>query len=134
MAASPAPVVSLIRMEPTPAAELRFDGAAYSLDALQRAAYRLAASAASEFRVEGSDLVCSLYPAGDEVDAAALAYEMRTLALDEVLRERIRTETAAVRNTILALAFSRTGLTDNETSPGGTLPAVPDPADERSDP
>ena len=45
--------------------------------------------------------------AADEVVA-----EFRSEVLDQVLRERIRAETADVRNLVLALAFSKTGLTE----------------------
>jgi His-Xaa-Ser system protein HxsD len=41
-----------------------------------------------------------------------LVADFRNEVLDQVLRERIRAETSDIRNLVLALAFSRTGLAD----------------------
>lgn len=90
-----------------------FDLGAYSLDAVQRAAYRLSARASSEIAVEEKTIEVVLRPLGDE-DLATIAGELRSEALDQVLRERIREETADVRNLVLAVAFSRTGLTEGD--------------------
>ena len=90
-----------------------FDPGAYSLDAVQRAAYRLSARASSEITLEETTIEVVLRPLGDE-DVATLVAELRGEALDQVLRERIREETADVRNLVLALAFSRTGLAEGD--------------------
>jgi His-Xaa-Ser system protein HxsD len=88
-----------------------FDLGAQSLDAVQRAAYRLSDRASFEITVgEGSAEVLLTPTEGG--DRARLEAELRNEVLDQVLRERIREETADVRNLILALAFSRTGLTE----------------------
>jgi His-Xaa-Ser system protein HxsD len=50
------------------------------------------------------------------VDVVETVREFRIEVLDYVLRERIRNETAPVRNTILAMAFSRVDL-DEESRP-----------------
>jgi His-Xaa-Ser system protein HxsD len=50
----------------------------------------------------------------NDVDFATLVSELRCEVLDQVLRERIRAETADVRNLVLALAFSRTGLAESD--------------------
>ena len=48
-------------------------------------------------------------------DVEALIGEFRNEVLDETLRSRVRDETREVRNLILALAFSNTGLVTPKT-------------------
>lgn len=102
-------------MNPTTASSaatrvLSFDPRTTSIDALQRAAYRLSDRLSVDIRL-GEAIECTLFAAaGHEPDELAMA--LRNAVLDEVLRERIRDETAATRNVILALAFSQTGLGD----------------------
>jgi His-Xaa-Ser system protein HxsD len=94
-----------------PTIELEFDAAAHSVDAVQRAGYRFIDRFATDVRVQGGVLRCILHFAGtadppSEEDLVSFRAEV----LDQVLRERIRGETAGVRNVILSLAFSKTGL------------------------
>jgi His-Xaa-Ser system protein HxsD len=88
--------------------QVEFDLAAVSVDAVQRAAYRLSDRISIDLKVDGKKILCRLYSSraheGDD-----LAGEFRKEVLDQVLRERIRVETEPARNLILALAFSRTG-------------------------
>jgi His-Xaa-Ser system protein HxsD len=78
----------------------------HSLDAIQRAAYRLVDQLDVESDRDGDVYRCVLRPhAGDHVADDVVA-EFRAEVLDQVLRERIRAETADVRNAVLALAFS----------------------------
>lgn len=93
--------------------DITFDAAAYSVDAIQRAAYRFSDRFSCDL-VTGSDAhrcILTVPRQGDEAIEALLA-DFRTEVLDQVLRERIRAETREVRNVILALAFSNTGLID----------------------
>lgn len=90
-----------------------FDLEAYTLDAVQRAAYRLSDRASCEFTVDNGSLEVDLTPVGNG-DAAALLAELRNESLDQILRARIRDETAEVRNLVLALAFSRTSLNESD--------------------
>jgi His-Xaa-Ser system protein HxsD len=88
-----------------------FDLDAQSLDAVQRGAYRLSGRASFEIVVAAGTAEVVVTPTEGE-DAAALEAELRNEVLDQVLRERIREETTDVRNLVLALAFSRTGLAE----------------------
>ena len=88
--------------------ELEFNPATVSVDAIQRAAYRLSDRLAIDLRV-GEPVVCVIHIADGE-DPELLLFEFRNEVLDQVLREKIRTETEAARNLILSLAFSRTGV------------------------
>jgi His-Xaa-Ser system protein HxsD len=90
-----------------------FDLCNHSPDAVQRAAYRLSDRASCEIVVGESAIEVVLTPLGD-ADATTIVAELRNEALDQVLRERIREETRDMRNLVLALAFSRTGLIEGD--------------------
>lgn len=88
-----------------------FDAALYSADAIQRAAYRMLDRCALDLRRAGDLLIARLIAIeGADWDEREVAADFRNEVTDEVLRERIRDETSAVRNLVLALAFSETGL------------------------
>lgn len=91
-----------------------FDRNSHSIDAVQRAAYRFSDRISCEIHPDGEliEVRAALLNAEDDPDA--LIAEFRNEVLDQVLRERIRAETADVRNLVLALAFSRTGLADTD--------------------
>ena len=89
-----------------------FDLKAYSTGAVQRAAYRISDRASCEILVGDGTLEVELSALAEDSDLDRFVAELRNEALDEVLRERIREETAEVRNLVLALAFSRTGLAE----------------------
>jgi His-Xaa-Ser system protein HxsD len=91
-----------------------FDPAAHSVDAIQRAAYHLSDRATFEVVVAEGGITVTVSPLAEEGDLAGLVAELRSEVLDQVLRERIRSETADVRNLVLALAFSRTGLAETD--------------------
>jgi His-Xaa-Ser system protein HxsD len=78
----------------------------HSLESIQRAAYRLVDQLDVAIDREDDVYRCVLRArASDQLDDE-LVSEFRAEVLDQALRERIRAETAEVRNAILALAFS----------------------------
>lgn len=90
---------------------LTFDGGCYSADAVQRALYRFSDRLSGQVSVEAHTVECVLsVDVDDDAKAEAVLNDFRTEALDQTLRERIRVETAEVRNLVLALAFSNSGL------------------------
>lgn len=94
--------------------ELEFDTSASSLDAVQRAAYRFSDRLSSELTLDGTLIRCVLHFSPDAADdIEATVADFRNEVLDQTLRERIRGETQDVRNLILALAFSNTGLVED---------------------
>lgn len=95
-------------------AQVSFDRSTMSLDALQRAAYALADVMTVDIAATGDTYVCTLYPRESAADLAGLAHRIRTEAIDQALRLRIAEQTESVRNLIFALAFSQTGLADEE--------------------
>lgn len=92
--------------------EVRFASDVYSLDAIKKAAYRFGDRCAFDLRSEDGHYVAVLLFSDDlsDSDASALERDFRNEVLDYDLRESIATETAGVRNAVLAYAFSRTGL------------------------
>jgi His-Xaa-Ser system protein HxsD len=93
---------------------LSFDQAVHSIDAVQRAAYRLSDRISCEISVADGSIEVRATVLDQETELNELFAEFRTEVLDQVLRERIRAETADVRNLVLAMAFSRTGLVDTD--------------------
>ena len=95
--------------------EVELDGAIHPLDAIQRAAYRMLSRCTVDVRKHDQDYVCRLRPKKAlQQQEAGLADDFRAEVLDEILRARIRAETENVRNLILSVAFSETGLGDKD--------------------
>jgi len=92
-----------------------FDSTLHSGDAVQRAIYRLSDRLSCDLERDGEAWRCRLHIDTSEVPIAdSVASDFRNEVVDQVLRERIRDETEGVRNLILALAFSKTELTETE--------------------
>jgi His-Xaa-Ser system protein HxsD len=92
-----------------------FDLGCYSVDAVQRALYRFSDRLSSNVAVDGGIVRCTLFiDSVDSGEVQGVVADFRNEVLDETLRARVREETAEVRNLILALAFSNSGLVDAE--------------------
>lgn len=98
---------------------VRVDLTVYSLDSIKRAAYRLTDRFALDLRVEDNTAMCDLiFDEGTSAEAMEQGTsQFRKELLDQDLRTSINHETAAVRNLILAHAFSKTGLIGDESVP-----------------
>jgi His-Xaa-Ser system protein HxsD len=93
---------------------LSFDRAGHSLDAVQRATYRFSDRLSCDISEGDSAIEVTVHIDDPETDAVALLANFRNEVLDQVLRQRIRAETGDVRNLVLALAFSKTGLVEGD--------------------
>lgn len=96
---------------------LAYDATLYDPEALQKAAYRgLEAFTANIFRDGKGQFQCVLEPnpgiGGEAFNAAVLNFKKDVL--DYQLRLKLKVETEPVRNLILGIAFSRTGLRGGE--------------------
>jgi His-Xaa-Ser system protein HxsD len=89
-----------------------FDRVGHSVDSVQRAVYRLSDRLSCEISSTDELIEVRLSLLDESQDPDRLVAEFRNEVLDQVLRERIRAETADLRNLVLALAFSRTGLAE----------------------
>jgi His-Xaa-Ser system protein HxsD len=93
-----------------------FDTRVYALPIIKKAAYRYLKSFATEITLEGDTWICTLkFVAPTDADVVQAAErDLRAEVLYQDLRASIARETEPVRNAILALAFSRTGLQESE--------------------
>jgi His-Xaa-Ser system protein HxsD len=87
---------------------LNFDDTVYSLDTVKKAAYRLSDRIAIEISLAPAQIICdvSFSPPVGEAEQTAIIAAFRNELLDQDLRESIGRETTAVRNAVLAVAFS----------------------------
>jgi His-Xaa-Ser system protein HxsD len=84
----------------------------YSLDTVKRAAYKFTAQFSFTFGMADSKIECAAVPLVPLTTSERGDFEKRfqNELLDQDLRHRIAEETSGLRNTILAHAFSNTGL------------------------
>lgn len=103
-------------MEKAEAIVLTFPANVYPLDVLKKAAYRLSAAFSFEFATGEESSTVTMFPRAKttEAEQIELVHQFRTEVLDQDLRTTIAVETEAVRNAVLAHAFSRTGLQDEQ--------------------
>lgn len=95
-----------------PTVELVYDQRLYDPQAIQKAAYAGLAAFTLDLKIEGEQLRCTLL---SNLTTSAEAFEQaveefRKDVLDHQLRLKLKAETEPVRNLILGIAFSKTGL------------------------
>ncbi len=97
-----------------------FDTNIFTVETVKKAAYRCLDRVTVDFHIDGSILTCLLsFPEGlSETERDLAIRDLKNEVLDQDLRERIKAETAAIRNLILAHAFSKTGLIVDEQVSG----------------
>lgn len=93
-------------------AVLTFDQRLYDADVIQKAAYRGQFAFTLDMVFQGDDLVCTLLAnITTPSDTFANAVEdFKKDVLDYQLRKKLHDQTSAVRNVILGVAFSQSGL------------------------
>lgn len=92
--------------------ELVYDRRLYDPQAIQKAAYVGLSAFTLDLQIEGEQLRCTLLcnlTTSDEAFKLAVE-EFRKDVLDHQLRLKLKAETEPVRNLILGIAFSNTGL------------------------
>jgi His-Xaa-Ser system protein HxsD len=99
---------------PSQPAVIQLDPAVYRLSAIKKAAYKFGDRCTIEIdsRQPPGLVRVSLTPKGILDDPSSLAGEFRNEVLDQELREVVAEETGAIRNVLLAQAFSGTALLD----------------------
>ena len=92
--------------------KLVFDERLYDAQVLQKAAYRSINVLTVDITPEGGQFVCALSSniGVDEQSFLSAVQEFKKDALDYQLRHRLAVETQPIKNLILGLAFSKTGL------------------------
>lgn len=96
----------------TASVSVTFSAEVFPLDAIKRAAYRFCDRAAVDIVLMEEGFHCTLrFRSPLSSDAAErLADDFRVEVLDQDLRTTVARETEAIRNAVLAYAFSKTGL------------------------
>lgn len=87
-----------------------FSLAAFSVEAIKRAAYALMASYDIGLQVDDGRVRCALKAARPDVDLTHAERDLRREVVDQDLRISIEHKTEGYRDLILGLAFSKTGL------------------------
>lgn len=95
---------------------LVFDLRVHGLDAIKKAAYRFSDVISVDIRALPETVECVVHFASGVADAEKekILAAFRCEVLDQDLRTTVAKETEAVRNAILAYAFSKTGLQGSE--------------------
>lgn len=103
-----------------PTVTVIFDANVFSLNAVKKAAYRHLRTFTTEISVMDGQIQCALsFPTPiSEEETVRMGNEFKKEVLDQDLREQLHIETAAIRNVILAHAFSKTGLITDEPVSG----------------
>lgn len=98
---------------------ISFDERVFSLIAIKKAAYRYVYAFTTEISIADGQITCMLTfdSPTNEADELRLSADFKKEVLDQDLREKLQVETEAVRNVILAHAFSQTGLSVNAPFP-----------------
>lgn len=89
---------------------VRFAPGLYTIDAVKRAAYRFTDRVAIDIQPDADGISCVLRALSPKSDLTALENQFRNEVLDQDLRISIAKETEPLRNLVLSLAFSKTGL------------------------
>jgi len=89
---------------------VHFAAGLYPIDAIKRAAYRFMDSFAVDIDPRADIVVCTLLPCSPKSNVEAIETDFRNEVLDQDLRLQIAKETEPLRNLVLSLAFSKTGL------------------------
>lgn len=90
---------------------LSLDKSVYSLDVVERAAYRFIDRLTIVISQTNEQIVCEIDPAHtSESSIDEHIADFKRELLDQKLRTEIKRETEPVRNLILSLAFSKSGL------------------------
>lgn len=95
---------------------LVFDERLFSIEAVQKAAYRFIHLYTLDMSLSDGNINCTLTPS-QELSAEGNEHyisEFKKEVLDQHLRIKIKTETEAVRNLVLGIAFSNSGLLASE--------------------
>jgi His-Xaa-Ser system protein HxsD len=106
--------------EDAPATEstrVHFAADIFDIDAIKRAAYRLSDKLIVEIAPVTDGIDCVLRATTAKQNLSSLETEFRNHVLDYDLRARIAKETEPLRNLVLSLAFSKTGLQPHNRPP-----------------
>lgn len=102
------------RSAASPDLVLQFDKSTVPIEAIERALYALADQLTGTIVAEPECWAVSAFARAELPDSAALAHRVRQEVNDQTLRVRIAKRTDRLRNLVFALAFSRSGLVQQD--------------------
>lgn len=96
--------------------QITFDEKLYNVEAIQKAAYRSLNVFTVDITITDGKINCLLKPniGASEAGFAHGIEEFKKDVLDQQLRIKLKAETEPIRNLILGIAFSNTGLQGGE--------------------
>ena len=96
--------------------QITFDEKLYNVEAIQKAAYRSLNVFTVDITITDGKINCLLKPniSASESGFAHGVEEFKKDVLDQQLRIKLKAETEPIRNLILGIAFSNTGLQGGE--------------------
>jgi len=96
--------------------QITFDEKSYNVEAIQKAAYRSLNIFTVDISITDGKINCLLQPniGTSEAGFAHSVEEFKKDVLDQHLRIKLKAETEPIRNLILGIAFSNTGLQGGE--------------------
>ena len=96
--------------------QITFDEKLYDVEAIQKAAYRSLNVFTVDITITDGKINCLLKPniSASEAGFAHGVEEFKKDVLDQQLRIKLKAETEPIRNLILGIAFSNTGLQGGE--------------------
>jgi His-Xaa-Ser system protein HxsD len=91
---------------------LKFDERIYSVETIQKAAYRFINKFTVDFELDDKSILCLISPDGEHSDSylQKLEADFKKEILDQHLRQLISKDTESVRNLILSATFLNTDL------------------------
>jgi len=91
--------------------QLRLDASIYSVEAVEKAAYRFIDRFATMISHEGQNILLDLsFDSNHSSMSEIILADFKKELLDQNLRLKIKTETEPIRNLILSYTFSKSGL------------------------
>lgn len=96
---------------------LKYDGQLYSAEAIQKAAYRSMTYLTADISLSDAGLILCVLVPNKSITEEQFTFgieEFKKHVIDYQLRHNIKKETEPLRNLILGVAFSNTGLLQSE--------------------
>lgn len=91
--------------------QLQLDASIYSVEAVEKAAYRFIDRFAAVISHEGKNILLDIsFDSNHDSMSEAILADFKKELLDQNLRLKIKTETESIRNLILSYTFSKSGL------------------------
>lgn len=86
--------------------EVAFDAEVYRLEAVKKAAYRVARYLTVDISLQDRQIVCRLQATSEQAPLPEHVQRFKVEVLDQDLREQISEKTSRIREAVLSIAFA----------------------------